>query len=166
MEIKTNNIDKREIIEGLKIYNYFILNSLSNFEEKVLSIQKFNEMLIAIRQNKLPLLLLKMQNKVVGIAFVNKFREKSGYRFTFEHSIYISPNNTNQGLGSLLLRKLINECKKNKKIKNLIAVIGGSDNIASIKIHEKNGFKHIGTLKKIGFKKNKWIDSVYMQKKL
>ena len=166
MEIKTNNIDKREIIEGLKIYNYFILNSLSNFEEKVLSIQKFNEMLIAIRQNKLPLLLLKIQNKVVGIAFVNKFREKSGYRFTFEHSIYISPNNTNQGLGSLLLRKLINECKKNKKIKNLIAVIGGSDNIASIKIHEKNGFKHIGTLKKIGFKKNKWIDSVYMQKKL
>ncbi len=166
MEIKTNNIDRREIIEGLKIYNYFILNSLSNFEEKVLSIQKFNEMLIAIRQNKLPLLLLKIQNKVVGIAFVNKFREKSGYRFTFEHSIYISPNNTNQGLGSLLLRKLINECKKNKKIKNLIAVIGGSDNIASIKIHEKNGFKHIGTLKKIGFKKNKWIDSVYMQKKL
>ena len=166
MEIKTNNIDKIEIIEGLKIYNYFILNSLSNFEEKVLSIQKFNEMLIAIRQNKLPLLLLKIQNKVVGIAFVNKFREKSGYRFTFEHSIYISPNNTNQGLGSLLLRKLINECKKNKKIKNLIAVIGGSDNIASIKIHEKNGFKHIGTLKKIGFKKNKWIDSVYMQKKL
>ena len=166
MEIKTNNIDKREIIEGLKIYNYFILNSLSNFEEKVLSIQKFNEMLIAIKQNKLPLLLLKIQNKVVGIAFVNKFREKSGYRFTFEHSIYISPNNTNQGLGSLLLRKLINECKKNKKIKNLIAVIGGSDNIASIKIHEKNGFKHIGTLKKIGFKKNKWIDSVYMQKKL
>ena len=166
MEIKTNNIDRREIIEGLRIYNYFILNSLSNFEEKVLSIQKFNEMLIAIRQNKLPLLLLKIQNKVVGIAFVNKFREKSGYRFTFEHSIYISPNNTNQGLGSLLLRKLINECKKNKKIKNLIAVIGGSDNIASIKIHEKNGFKHIGTLKKIGFKKNKWIDSVYMQKKL
>ena len=166
MEIKTNNIDRREIIEGLKIYNYFILNSISNFEEKVLSIQKFNEMLIAIRQNKLPLLLLKIQNKVVGIAFVNKFREKSGYRFTFEHSIYISPNNTNQGLGSLLLRKLINECKKNKKIKNLIAVIGGSDNIASIKIHEKNGFKHIGTLKKIGFKKNKWIDSVYMQKKL
>ena len=166
MEIKTNNIDRREIIEGLRIYNYFILNSLSNFEEKVLSIQKFNEMLIAIKQNKLPLLLLKIQNKVVGIAFVNKFREKSGYRFTFEHSIYISPNNTNQGLGSLLLRKLINECKKNKKIKNLIAVIGGSDNIASIKIHEKNGFKHIGTLKKIGFKKNKWIDSVYMQKKL
>ena len=166
MEIKTNNIDRREIIEGLRIYNYFILNSLSNFEEKVLSIQKFNEMLIAIRQNKLPLLLLKIQNKVVGIAFVNKFREKSGYRFTFEHSIYISPNNTNQGLGSLLLRKLINECKKNKKIKNLRAVIGGSDNIASIKIHEKNGFKHIGTLKKIGFKKNKWIDSVYMQKKL
>ena len=56
--------------------------------------------------------------------------------------------------------------QKNKKIKNLIAVIGGSSNVASIKIHKKNGFKYIGTLKKVGFKKNKWMDSVYMQKKL
>ena len=48
----------------------------------------------------------------------------------------------------------------------MIAVIGGSNNIASIKVHEKNGFKYIGTIKKIGYKKNKWIDSVYMQKKL
>ena len=104
--------------------------------------------------------------KLSRIAFVNKFREKSGYRFTFEHSIYIKPNQTNLGHGTKILRELIKICKKNKKIKNLIAVIGGSNNIASIKIHEKNGFKYAGTLKKIGFKKNKWIDSIYMQKKL
>ena len=66
----------------------------------------------------------------------------------------------------MILKKLIEECRKNKNIKNLIAVIGGSDNISSIKIHEKNGFKKVGILKKVGFKKNKWIDSVYMQKKL
>ena len=103
---------------------------------------------------------------MIGIAFVNKFREKSGYRFTYEHSIYVNPKFINNGYGSTILRELIRSCRKNKKIKNLVAVIGGSDNTASIKIHQKNGFKYIGTLKKAGYKKNKWIDSVYMQKRL
>ena len=49
---------------------------------------------------------------------------------------------------------------------NRVAVIGGSDNISSIKIHIKNGFEKVGILKKVGYKKNKWVDSVYMQKKI
>ena len=52
------------------------------------------------------------------------------------------------------------------KIKNLIAVIGGKNNFASIKIHKNNGFQYIGTIKKAGFKKNKWVDSIYIQKRL
>ena len=51
-------------------------------------------------------------------------------------------------MDQLILKELIKQCKKNKNIKNLIAVIGGSDNVASIKIHKKNGFKYIGTFKK------------------
>jgi len=69
----------------------------------------------------------------------------------------------NKGIGSKLLKKLISESKKNKNIKNIIAVIGDSGNKISINIHKKNGFKKIGILKKIGYKKRKWIDSVYMQ---
>jgi len=45
-------------------------------------------------------------------------------------------------------------------------VIGGKNNFASIKIHKNNGFQYVGTIKKAGFKKNKWIDSIYMQKRL
>ena len=62
--------------------------------------------------------------------------------------------------------KIIKELKKNTKIKNLIAVIGGKNNFASIKIHKNNGFQYVGTIKKAGFKKNKWVDSIYMQKRL
>ena len=65
----------------------------------------------------------------------------------------MSPKHTDKGYGSIILKELIKECRKNKNIKNLIAVIGGSDNISSIKIHEKNGFNHIGTLKKLVLKK-------------
>ena len=71
-----------------------------------------------------------------------------------------------KGIGNKLLSKLIVSSKKNKNIKNIVAVIGSIDSKGSLKIHQKNGFKKIGTLKKIGFKNNKWIDSILMQKNI
>jgi len=166
MEFLSKYITKKDLMIGLEIYNYFIANSFSNFEEKILTFDNFMNLYKKIKFNKLPFILAKKNKKIIGIAFVNQFRGKSGYRFSYEHSIYVNHEYSNLGYGSLILKELIILCKKNKNIKNLIAVIGGSDNIPSIKIHRKNGFKFIGTLKKVGFKKNKWIDSVYMQKKI
>ena len=166
MKVKKNNFTENEISKALKIYNYFIENSFSNFEEKKLSKSTFNLLLKKIKKNKLPFILAIKKNEVIGLAFVNKFREKSGYRFSYEHSIYVDPNFINNGYGNKILKELIKICKKITKIKNLIAVIGGKNNFASIKIHKNNGFQYIGTIKKAGFKKNKWIDSIYMQKRL
>ncbi len=166
MKVKKNNFTENEISKSLKIYNYFIEHSLSNFEEKKLSKPAFNLLLRKIKKNKLPFILAIENNEVIGLAFVNKFREKSGYRFSYEHSIYVDPAFINNGYGNKILKELIKICKKIAKIKNLIAVIGGKNNFASIKIHKKNGFDYIGTLKKAGFKKNKWVDSIYMQKRL
>ena len=166
MIILSENISEKHLKEALTIYNYYISNSFSNFEEKTLTIRKFTSMYKNINLTKLPFIVAINNDKVIGLAFVNKFREKSGYRFTHEHSIYVNPKFIEKGYGSIILKELIKNSKKNKSIKNLIAVIGGSDNKASIKIHKKNGFKYIGTLEKVGFKKNKWIDSIYMQKKL
>ncbi len=166
MIILSKKISEKHIYEALKIYNYYISNSFSNFEENKLSIRSFKALYKNIKLNKLPFIIGIDKNNVVGLAFVNKFREKSGYRFTHEHSIYVDPDFIKKGYGQKLLKNLIKLCKKNSKIKNLIAVIGGSNNIASIKIHKSNGFKYIGTLSKVGFKKNRWIDSIYMQKKL
>ncbi len=162
----SKKITEKQLISSLKIYNYYIQNSISNFEEKKLTLRTFKSLYKNIRLNKLPFILGILEGEVIGIAFVNKFREKSGYRFTHEHSIYIKSTYVNKGHGKLILKQLIKECKKNKDIKNLIAVIGGSDNISSINVHKENGFKYIGTLSKVGYKKKKWIDSVYMQKKL
>ncbi len=166
MKIIYKNFSNKDINDSLKIYNFYIKNSFSNFEEKEMNKKTFNSLYENNLKKKLPFIIGKVDNGVIGIAFVNEFRSKSGYRFTYEHSIYINPNYQNKGYGSEILSKLILNCKKNKNIINLIAVIGDSKNIGSIKIHRKNGFKHIGTLKKVGFKKNKWIDSVYMQKKI
>ena len=166
MLFKYNRINNKNLSDALEIYNYYIINSFSNFEEKKLSIDVFKSLYDKIKSSKLPFIIATQNKVVIGLAFVNKFREKSGYRFTYEHSIYVHPNYLNNGFGSIILNELIIQCRKNKNIKNLIAVIGGSDNLASINIHKKNGFEFIGTIVKAGFKKNKWIDSVYMQKKL
>ena len=166
MKIKTKNFSKLEISKALEIYNFFIEISFSNFEEKKLSKLVFELLLKEIKKNKLPFILAIKNKEVIGLAFVNKFREKSGYRFTYEHSIYINPKFVNNGYGNKILKELIVICRKNKKIKNLIAVIGGLNNFASVKIHKNNGFHYIGTIKKAGFKKNKWVDSIYMQKRL
>jgi len=166
MKVKKNNFTENEISKALKIYNYFIENSFSNFEEKKLSKSTFELLLKKIKKNKLPFILAIEENEVIGLAFVNNFREKSGYRFSYEHSIYVDPDFINNGYGNRILKELVKICKKITKIKNLIAVIGGKNNFASIKIHKNNGFHYIGTIKKAGFKKNKWVDSIYMQKRL
>ena len=166
MKVKKNNFTENEISKALKIYNYFIENSFSNFEEKKLSKSTFSLLLKKIKKNKLPFILAIKEKEVIGLAFVSKFREKSGYRFSYEHSIYVNPDYINNGYGNKILKELVKICRKITKIKNLIAVIGGKNNFASIKIHKNNGFKYIGTIKKAGFKKNKWIDSIYMQKRL
>ena len=166
MIIILKKITDKDLLSALKIYNYYILNSFANFEEKSLSFRTFKNLYNNSRKNKLPFIIAMKDKNILGLAFVNKFREKSGYRFTYEHSIYVNPKLIKNGYGSIILAELITQCKKNKQIKNLIAVIGGSNNVASIKIHKKNGFKNIGTIIKAGYKKNKWIDSVYMQKRL
>jgi len=148
----------------LEIYNFHIQNGLSNFEEKPLLFDEFRNMCENILKSNLPFIICKKDKYIIGFTYLNKFRNKSGYRFSFENSIYIDEKFTGIGVGAKLLKELLEKSKKNKNIKNIVAVIGGDNPIASIKIHKKNGFKMVGSLKKIGFKKKKWLDTIYMQK--
>ena len=157
---------KKNLKDALKIYNYYIDNSFSNFEEKKVSIGDFTKTYKNIIKKKLPYLAAMIDKDLVGIAYLNKFRDKSGYRFAFENTIYVHNNYLKQGIGFRLLKQLIASSKKNKNIKKIVAVIGSIDSIGSIKIHKNLGFKNCGKLEKIGFKKNKWIDCIIMQKDL
>ena len=163
MQFNIRKINKKDLKKALFIYNYFIENSYSNFEENKITLKKFNLHYNHIKKNNLPYIIAEYKNKVLGLAYLNNYRFKSGYKFTFENSIYVHPDFLNKGIGSKLLKKLISISKKNNNIKNIIAVIGDTKNKSSIIIHKKNGFKKIGILKKIGFKHGKWISSVYMQ---
>ena len=137
---------------------------MANFEEATQSYSQFKELSIEIINSNLPFIVCHENKTLIGFTYLNKFRKKSGYRYAFENSIYVDNNHMNKGIGNKLLKKLIKESLKNENIKTIIAVIGGYKSEASIKIHKNNGFKMVGTLKNIGFKKNQWIDSIYMQK--
>ena len=157
---------EKNLKDALQIYNYYVVHSFSNFEEKLVSLNDFTDNYRNITNKKLPYLAAMIDKKLVGIAYLNKFREKSGYRFAFENTIYVHNDYLKKGIGSKLLKELITLSKKNKEIKKIVAVIGSIDSVGSIKVHKKLGFKNCGRLKKIGFKKGKWIDTIIMQKDL
>lgn len=166
MRLKITQILQTHLKDAHKLYNYYIINSYVNFEEKKISFRDFYKNYKNITDNKLPYLVALDDNKVIGIAYLNKFRDKSGYRFVFENTIYVSHENIKGGIGSKLLEKLIKISKKNKNIKKIVAVIGGIDSKGSLKVHQKFGFKKSGVLKNIGFKNNKWIDAILMLKNI
>ena len=166
MKLRIETISGQYLRDAHKIYNYYIINSYSNFEEKKLTFNQFNKNYKNIIKNKLPYLIALNEKKVVGLAYLNKFKEKSGYRFAFENTIYVHYKHTRQGIGYKLLKELLYVSKNNKNIKLIVAVIGNIDSKGSLKLHKKLGFKKTGVLKKIGFKNNKWIDSMFLQKNL
>ena len=166
MKLTIEKISELHLKDAHKIYNYYIVNSYSNFEEKKLTFNQFYINYKNIIKNKLPYLVALSKNKVVGLAYLNRFREKSGYRFAYENTIYVHDKHTRQGIGYKLLKELLIISKNHKNIKSIVAVIGSIDNKASLKLHEKLGFNKSGVLKKIGFKNNKWIDSIFLQKNL
>ena len=105
---------KKNLKDALKIYNYYIDNSFSNFEEKKVSLSDFTKNYKSITKKKLPYLAAMIDKNLVGIAYLNKFRDKSGYRFAFENTIYVHNNYLKQGIGFRLLKQLITSSKKKK----------------------------------------------------
>ena len=114
----------------------------------------------------LPFVVYEINEIIIGFSYLSTFRDRSAYRFTYENSIYVKKNSEKKGIGFKLLSFLIKESKKNPGIKNIISVIGDKKNIASIQIHKKVGFSLVGIFKKVGYKKDKWLDVVLMQKRI
>ena len=114
MNLKIEKILEEHLKEAHKIYNFYIVNSYSNFEEKKISFKDFYNNYKEVTNNKLPYLVALNNEQVVGIAYLKKFRDKSGYRFAFENTVYVHHDYIKNGIGSKLLKKLLIFSKKNK----------------------------------------------------
>ena len=110
----------------------------------------------------LPYLVAESGNGVIGYAYATLYRTRVAYRFTLEDSVYVHYNHTGRGIGEALLAELIKACRVWGG-RQLVAVIGDSENTASVRVHEKLGFQHAGVLRGVGFKFDRWIDTMFMQ---
>jgi L-amino acid N-acyltransferase YncA len=148
-----------------RIYAHYVRHSTTTFETEPPDVTELSRRRADIKQRNLPYLVLESNSSVVGYAYATPYRPRNAYRFTVEDSIYIHPEHLGQGLGKTLLSALINGCAQSGA-RQMIAVIGGSDNAASIRLHKSFGFRHAGTLQSVGFKFEQWLDTVLMQKAL
>lgn len=140
------------------IYNYFIRNTAITFDDKPLSLNYWTEHHELLTRLQLPFIVLVRGPEVIGYAYLQPWRAKSGYQKVVENSIYLSAPATGKKLGSRLLTELINQAKA-IGIKEVIAVIADRGADASIALHKKFGFVEQGHLAKVGVRFGRPIGS-------
>jgi L-amino acid N-acyltransferase YncA len=154
-----------DIPEIAAIYAYHVLHGVGSFEEEPPSAGEMGRRRDEILSRGLPYLVAERGGRVVGYCYAGLFRPRSGYRFTLEDSIYVDPAEVGRGLGRALLEQVIARCET-LGYRQMVAVIGGRETVASIRLHEALGFIHTGVFEAVGFKFGRWIDVVMMQRAL
>jgi len=147
------------------IYAHYVLRGTATFEIEPPSCEAMLERNVAAMAVGLPFLVAELDGRVVGYAYASGYRPRPAYRFTIEDSIYVDTEFTGRGCGVALLGALIDICEKGPW-QQMIAIIGDSANDESIRLHERFGFRHVGTLRSVGFKFERWLDTVLMQRML
>ena len=147
------------------IYAHYVLNSTATFEIEPPSPADMAARRAEVLARGLPWLVLEEAGQVLGYAYCNWFKPRPAYRFSAENSIYLAPGTQGRGLGRLLLTELARQAEA-AGVRKLIAVIGDSGNAGSIGVHRSLGFEPVGTIRSCGWKFNRWLDIVLMEKSL
>ena len=147
------------------IYAWNVLNGTGTFE-----LDPPSEADMAARRDDviskgLPWLVAERGGAILGYAYANHFRPRLAYRFCVEDSVYLAADATGEGIGKLLLAELLARCEA-AGARQMLAVIGDSANLGSVGVHRSAGFEHVGVFKSAGWKFDRWLDVVLMQKPL
>ena len=148
-----------------EIYDHHVRHGIASFETDPPDADEMARRRSEIIERGLPWLAAEMEGSVLGYAYAVQYRSRAAYRFTLEDSIYVHPMHIGKGIGKLLLQELIARCQE-VGARQMIAVIGDTDNPASIRLHARFGFRHVGVLQAVGFKFQRWLDTVLMQRPL
>jgi len=147
------------------IYGWNVLNGTGTFELDAPDEVEMSRRRDDVLGKGLPWLIVERAGLVQGYAYANHFRPRPAYRFCVEDSLYLAADAQGQGLGRLLLVELMARCEA-AGARQMLAVIGDSANLGSVGVHRTLGFEHIGVMKAAGWKFERWLDVVVMQKAL
>lgn len=148
-----------------EIYGYYVRHGAASFEEEPPSEDELARRRSSVLDHGLPYLAAEINDEVVGYSYASPYRTRSAYRFSIENSVYVDHRHHRRGIGQALLAALLARCETGQW-RQMIAVIGDSANISSIALHERLGFRNVGTLRSVGFKFGLWVDTVLMQREL
>jgi L-amino acid N-acyltransferase YncA len=156
----------RDLPDVREIYNYYVTNSVVTFDEDRMSLREWRSKHAYLAKLGLPFLVAVSPNQqVLGYALVAPWKQKAAYRYTVESSIYLRPAATGKGLGRSLLGALI-ERSRQAGLKEMLAVIADKGAEGSLALHESFGFTEIGRMGRVGYKFDRWLGTVMLQKSL
>ena len=147
------------------IYGHHVLHGSGTFETDPPSLADMRARRAEVLARQLPFLVAEDGGRILGFAYCNWFKPRPAYRFSAEDSIYLAPDAHRRGLGRALLAELAAQAQA-AGVRKLIAVIGDSANAGSIGVHRSVGFEQVGVLKSCGWKFERWLDVVLMEKTL
>ena len=147
------------------IYAHHVLHGLASFEEEAPSLQEIRRRYDEVIARGLPYLAAEDAGEVLGYGYCTPYRTRSAYRYALEDSVYVREGQHRKGVGRAILAELIERCER-LGYRQMVAVIGDSAQAASIALHASLGFLRAGTLRSVGFKFGRWVDSVVMQRPL
>jgi L-amino acid N-acyltransferase YncA len=155
----------RDLAAIAAIYHHHVLTGVASFEEEPPDLCEMARRRGEILARGLPYLVAEQSGRVLGYCYASLYRTRSAYRFAVEDSIYIDGAEVGRGIGRALLSELIDRCTA-QGYRQMVAVIGGSDQWPSIRLHAGLGFARVGVLPAIGFKFGAWVDTILMQRAL
>ena len=148
-----------------KIYAHHVLHGTGTFELEPPDRTVIAARIAAVEAVGLPYLVGLDEAGVAGFAYAGPYRTRPAYRQKVEDSIYLRPDAVGRGVGTALLSALIAACEA-WGARQVVAVIGDSANTASVRLHDACGFSYVGTLRSVGWKHGRWLDTVIMQRAL
>jgi L-amino acid N-acyltransferase len=152
-------------LEALRsIYNHAVQHTTASYDYEPRSAEKQVEWFAAKNASGYPVIVAEIAGECVGFASYGSFRAWMGYRFTVEHSVYVSQAARRQGIASALVRALIDAARA----QGLHTMVAGIDaaNEGSIALHRQLGFEDAGVLRQVGFKFDRWLDLAFMTRQL
>lgn len=147
------------------IYAYHVLHGPGTFEEVPPPVEEMTERYDSTVARGGCWLIAEDDSGALGFAYFTQYRDRAAYRFTVENSIYVREDVRGQGVGKALVQRLIEDATK-AGFRQMVAVIGDSENVGSIGVHASLGFQRVGILRAVGYKFGRWLDVVHMQRPL
>lgn len=147
------------------IYAHHVLTGIASFELQPPPLEELLRRRADVLANGLPYLVAELHGEVVGYGYATLYRPRPAYSNTVEDSVYVRDGMAGRGIGQALLSEVIERCIATGR-RQMVAVIGNSENHGSIALHTRMGFRLVGVFEAVGFKHGRWVDTVLMQRSL